>query len=80
MEKQGEIVKLINDYNTAGVLEINIKDHWYRTTTRYFRSHKGPRRITAPDRVVKGDVWSPKMVTQEYLGPVYKFNSNEIIR
>jgi len=37
MEKQGEIVKLINDYNTAGVLEINIKDHWYRTTTRYFR-------------------------------------------
>ncbi len=80
MEKQGEIVKLINDYNTAGVLEINIKDHWYRTTSRQFRSHKGPRRITAPDRVIKGDVWSPNMITTEYLGPVYKFNSNEIVR
>ena len=79
MEKQGEIIKLINDYNTAGVLEINIKDHWYRTTSKYFRSHQGPRRITAPDRVIRGDVWTPNMITTEYLGPVYRFNSNHII-
>jgi len=78
-EKRGEVEKLINDYNTAGVLEVNIKGHWYRTTSRYFRSFNGERRITAPNKTIRGDVWSPEMITETYYGPLYRFNTNKIV-
>ena len=31
-EKRGNTVKLENDFNTAGVLEVCIKNNWYRRT------------------------------------------------
>ena len=33
-EKRGETVKLIDNYNTAGVLEVKMGKTWYRTTSK----------------------------------------------
>lgn len=79
-EKRGETVKLEYDFNTAGCLEVYMKepDAWYRATSREFRSFNGPRRITEPQYVEKSNVNVP-MVTYEYYGPVYQFGTNNII-
>ena len=52
-EKRGETVKLINDFNTAGSLEVfNTKlNGWFRVTAKDFRSFDGKRRITQPTEV-----------------------------
>jgi hypothetical protein len=56
-EKRGETEKLINDFNTAGVLEVYMPnlEGWYRTTAKDFRSFDGKRRITEPIKVEKGN-------------------------
>jgi len=78
-EKRGlEHQNLINDYNTAGVLEIFSKGKWTRVTTKDFRSFNGPRRITLPDYTELGNVDVP-MTTYEYYGPVYTWGTNKII-
>tara|TARA_E500000331_G_C16708052_1_gene476895 strand:+ start:109 stop:426 length:318 start_codon:yes stop_codon:yes gene_type:complete len=74
-EKRGETVKLIDNYNTAGVLEVKMGDTWYRTTSRDFRSFDGPRRITEPTAVKHRDMNIP-MRTTEYYGPIYMFGTN----
>ena len=38
--------KLYNPFNDAGMMEVCIKDAWYRVTSKDFRSFSGPRRIT----------------------------------
>jgi len=79
-EKRGETEKLQYDFNTAGVLEVfmnNLND-WYRTTAKEFRSFNGPRRITEPTQIEKGNVYVP-MRTYEYYGPVYLFGTNKIV-
>ena len=76
-EKRGETEKLINDFNTAGVLEVYMPtlEGWYRTTAKDFRSFDGKRRITEPTEIELGNVVVP-MITYEYTGPVYMFGTN----
>ena len=78
-EKRGNTVKLEHDFNTAGVLEVCIKNNWYRVTSRDFRSFDGPRRITEPINQPGQGIKSYqdiKFKTYEYLGPVYMHGSN----
>ena len=37
-EKTGHTAKKLYDFNTSGVLEVCIKDNWYRVTSNEFRS------------------------------------------
>ena len=81
-EKRGFTGKLEYDFNTAGVLEVCIKDTWYRTTGREFRSFDGPRRISEPIKQPGKDIKSysdVKFRTYDYDGPVYLYATNEII-
>ena len=78
-EKRGlEQQSLINDYNTAGLLEIFINGKWTRVITKDFRAFNGPRRITEPTIVELGNVKVP-MVTYEYHGPVYQWGTNTVV-
>lgn len=77
-EKRGHLVKLVNEYNTAGCLEIYMKDDWYRVTANDFRSFNGRRRITEPTEVKLGNVNVP-LVTYEYEGPVYAWGTNDMV-
>jgi hypothetical protein len=78
-EKRGlEQQSLINEYNTAGVLEIFLKDQWRRVITKDFRAFNGPRRITEPEYTEKYNPWTP-MVTYEYYGPVYTWGTNNVV-
>jgi hypothetical protein len=79
-EKRGETEKLVNNYNTAGVLEVYIpklKD-WYRVTAKDFRSFDGSRRITDPTVTEKGNPWV-ELKTYEYTGPVYVWGTNKVV-
>lgn len=83
MEKTGNTAKLIYDFNTAGVCEVRIKDTWYRTTAREFRSFDGERRITQPIKQPGiGEKFEDiQFCTYDYNGPVYVVQSNlEVIR
>lgn len=78
-EKRGlEQQSLINDYNTAGLLEIFINGKWTRVITKDFRSFNGPRRISEPTKVELGNVVVP-MRTYEYYGPVYQWGTNTVV-
>lgn len=82
-EKTGNTAKLIYDFNTSGVCEVQIKGNWYRTTAREFRSFDGNRRITQPVKQPGlGDSFNDvKYCTYNYNGPVYILQSNvEVIR
>ena len=74
----GRKQRLHNPYNCAGSLEVQHDNGtWYRTTTTYFRSFSGPRRITAPERIVQGmESLSIPVVTREYDGPVFAMDTN----
>ena len=78
-EKGGlETQNLINEYNTAGCLEIFMNDKWCRVTTKDFRAFNGPRRITQPQYTELGNVDVP-MMTYEYFGPVYTWGTNNVV-
>lgn len=78
-EKRGlEHLNLINDFNTAGCLEIFKNDKWVRVISKDFRAFNGPRRITEPEYVEHRNVNVP-MVTYEYHGPVYQWGTNNEI-
>jgi hypothetical protein len=82
-EKTGNTAKLVYDFNTAGVCEVCIKDTWYRTTPREFRSFDGERRITQPIKQpgLGDDFADIKFHTYPYNGPVYVIQTNlEVIR
>lgn len=74
-EKRGNTGKLIYDFNTAGVMEVLLKDIWRRTTCKEFRSFDGKRRITEPTAIQHGKVDMP-MRTYEYDGPTYVYDTN----
>ena len=79
-EKRGETGKLICDFPTEGVLEVCIKDVWYRTTSRDFRSFDGKRRITKPIQQPKqgpAAFDNVEFETYEYFGPVFLFGTNK---
>lgn len=83
MEKTGNTAKLIYDFNTSANCEVQIKETWYRTTARHFRSFDGKRRLTQPVKSPGlGDDFSKiEMRTYEYNGPVYVLQSNvEVVR
>lgn len=75
-EKRGHLVKLENNYNTSGVLEIFMKGKWYRVTSNDFRSFNGKRRITEPEYCAHGNVNIP-LVTYDYDGPVFAWGTND---
>lgn len=82
-EKTGNTDKLKYDFSTSGVCEVCIKDNWYRTTAREFRSFDGSRRITEPIKQPGlGDQFADtKFHTYSYDGPVYVIQTNlEVIR
>ena len=80
-EKRGFTGKLDYDFPTEAVLEVCIKDNWYRTTSGEFRSFDGKRRITRvikqPGRHVSYD--DVEFETFDYDGPVYEFRTNNIV-
>lgn len=82
-EKTGATVKKLYDFNTSGVLEVCIKDNWYRVTSNEFRSFDGKRRITEPVKQPGiGDSFDDiEFRTYDYNGPVYILQTNlEVIR
>lgn len=82
-EKTGATAKKLYDFNTSGVLEVEIKGTWYRTTSNEFRSFDGNRRITEPVKQPGlGDSFiDVEMKTYDYNGPVYILQTNlEVIR
>ena len=76
--RAGRKQRLHNPYNCAGSLEVQHSNGtWYRTTTSWFRSFSGPRRITAPEQIIQGmESLSIPVVTNEYHGPVYAMDTN----
>jgi len=79
-EKRGDLEKLVYNFNTAGVLEIQMADEkWYRVTATRFRSWDGPRRITEPTEVRRADPFVP-MRTYVYEGPLYVFRTNKKVK
>ena len=82
-EKTGATVKKLYDFNTSGVLEVNIKGNWYRVTSNEFRSFDGKRRITEPIKQpgLGESMFDVPMHTYDYNGPVYILLTNlEVIR
>ena len=82
-EKTGATVKKLYDFNTSGVLEVCIKDNWYRVTSNEFRSFDGNRRITEPIKQpgLGESMFDVPMHTYDYNGPVYILLTNlEVIR
>ena len=71
-EKEGSLVKLQYDFNTAKCCEVEFQPGmWARTTARGFRSFNGNRRILNTD--TRGEAFY-----ESYKGPVYLFNTNII--
>jgi len=79
-EKRGHLEKLVNPFNTSGLLEVYMPklENWYRVTSREFRSFDGKRRITEPTEVVKSKP-EVKMRTFEYFGPVFLWGTNMVL-
>lgn len=70
-EKQGYTVKLKYDFPTEKDCQVQLSNGKFtRVTPRDFRSWNGKRQIIFYDQ--EGDQ------IQEYLGPVYYWNTNEI--
>ena len=80
-EKRGDTEKLINDFNTAGVLEVYMPrlKGWYWTTAKDFRSFDGRRRITEPTITERYNPNTP-MRTYEYEGPVFLWGTNKQVK
>ena len=78
-EKTGHTAKKLYDFNTSGVLEVCIKDNWYRVTSNEFRSFDGNRRITEPIKQpgLGESMFDVPMKTYEYNGPVYVLLTNQ---
>jgi hypothetical protein len=78
-EKTGHTAKKLNDFNTAGVLEVCIKENWYRVTSNEFRSFDGNRRITEPIKQpgIGESMINIPMKTYDYNGPVYVLLTNQ---
>lgn len=78
-EKRGHLEKMMYDFPTEAVLEVCIKDKWYRVTSREFRSFDGKRRYTKPEKQPSQgmkDLKDIKFITIDYDGPLYMFGSN----
>jgi hypothetical protein len=79
-EKRGHLEKMRYDFPTEAVLEVKIKEKWYRTTSREFRSFDGHRRYTKPERqpgLGMKDLADIKWITVDCDNlPLYMFGTN----
>ena len=76
-KREGRYEKMLVPFADHGVLEICMNDKWYRTTTKFFRSFSGPRRITMPERIAHGlEQLDIPFATKEYNGPVFAMDTN----
>lgn len=80
-EKTGATAKLVHQFPTNAVLEIQIKGKWYRTTCRDFRSFDGNRRYIQPIKQpgLKENLLDVRLETVEYKGPLYAYDTNQKI-
>ena len=80
-EKGGATEKKKFDFNTSGVLEVCIKENWYRVTANHFRSFDGKRKITEPvNQPGLGESFiDVEMKTYDYNGPVYVLQTNSAV-
>lgn len=80
-EKRGHTEKLVYEFPTHALLEVQIKGKWYRVTSREFRSFDGHRRFTKPVKqpgLGMKDLDNLEFVTYDYDdGPLYMFGSNK---
>ncbi|MDA9050820.1 hypothetical protein N9H35_00165 [bacterium] len=79
-EKRGHLEKMRYDFPTEAVLEVKIKENWYRVTSREFRSFDGNRRYSKPERqpgLGMKDMKDIKFITVDcnHL-PLYMFGTN----
>ena len=72
-EKKGQTVKLIFDFQTQLSTEVFNHGEWGRVTPNRFRSFNGKRRILKFDQ-------ENKPYYEEYLGPVYLYETNQILK
>jgi hypothetical protein len=68
-EKRGATEKLVYDFPTEKNCQVLLNDKWYRVTPREFRSWGNKRRIVFYKDKIE-DI-------QEYIGPVYYWNTNK---
>jgi hypothetical protein len=72
-EKKGNTVKLIYDFQTQLSAEVFNHDQWVRVTPNRFRSFNDKRRILKFDK-------ENKPFYEEYLGPVYLYETNKVLK
>ena len=79
-EKRGHTEKLVYEFPTHALLEVQIKGKWYRVTSREFRSYDGKRRITKPIKPQgRNEIYNVPMKTDEYHGPVFMWGTNNYV-
>lgn len=72
--------KMVYDFPTEGVLEVQIKDKWFRVTSREFRSFDSNRRYSIPVQqpgIGMPDVENLEFITIDYTGPLYMYGTNK---
>ena len=72
--------KMVYDFPTEGVLEVQIKDKWFRVTSREFRSFDSNRRYSIPKQqpgIGMPDVENLEFITIDYTGPLYMYGTNK---
>ena len=81
-EKRGHLEKLIYEFPTHALLEVQIKGKWYRVTSREFRSFDSKRRYSQPEYQPKQgqtDLEGIPYLTYEYDGPLYMYGTNKAV-
>jgi len=72
--------KMVYDFPTEGVLEVQIKGKWFRVTSREFRSFDSNRRYSVPKQqpgIGMPDVENLEFITIDYTGPLFMYATNK---
>ena len=81
-EKRGHTEKLVYEFPTHALLEVQIKGKWYSVTSREFRSFDSKRRYSQPEYQPKQgqtDLEGIPYLTYEYDGPLYMYGTNKAV-
>ena len=79
-EKTGDLEKMVYDFPTEAVLEVMIKEKWYRVTSREFRTFDSDRRYSMPIQqpgIGMPDLENLEFITVNYTGPLYMYGTNK---
>ena len=79
-EKRGHLEKMRYDFPTEAVLEVMIKEKWFRVTSREFRSFDSDRRYSMPIQqpgIGMPNVENLEFITIDYTGPLYMYATNK---